>query len=48
MKETHTEDVHFSDKYLYADLEYPPKFQVPDFKNMMGLTICRPTFICME
>lgn len=45
MKETHTASVSFSDIYLYPNLEYPPKFPMSDYKNMMGMVVTHtPSF----
>lgn len=39
MEETHIEGLRLSNIYFYPDLEYPPKFQVLDFENTMGMVV---------
>lgn len=48
MKESHSKYIRFSDKYVYPDFGYPPKFRVPYFENIMGMVVRGSTFICTE
>lgn len=46
IKEAQVGGVRLSYICLYPDLEYPPKFRVPVFKNMKGMVVHGHTSTC--